>query len=140
MLICLVHESPYSSFPARLGTGVIRRVQIRDSELVHDGFYDRGGDGAGQTGKGVNIDDAVISFSGILNYSGNAQTGLSPRIKIKQIPFLEDSLKVRHLVVLGQINEGFNPLVSLPLSVFLVIEIATKPHDILQVFLHGSKS
>ena len=140
MLICLVHEGPYGSLPAGLGTGIIGSVQIRNSELVHEGFYDRGGDRAGHTGKRVDIDNAVISFPGILYYSGYAKTGLSTRIKGEHVLFLKDSFKVRHLVISGQIDEGPNPLVSLSLSIFLVIEVPPVTHDILQVFLHGSES
>ena len=72
MLMRLIHKGPYGSLSARLETGVVGGIQIRNAEFVHEWFDNGRGSGARHAGKGINIYNSVISFPSILYDTRNA--------------------------------------------------------------------
>jgi len=123
VLIRLVHKGTDSSLSPGLCAGIIRGIQIRDPEFIHERSYNCRGDGARHACKGINIYHTVISFTGIFHYSGDTQTGLCTHIKIEKVFFHQNLFKMTYPVVFFQINQGPDPFVYLLLPELLIIKI-----------------
>ena len=91
MLLHLMHEGPDGCLSARLQAVVVRRIQVRNPALVHDGLDDGRSSHARHARKGVDIDDPVVAFFCKLQNSGDAQTGFSCDIKCKNTFLVEQA-------------------------------------------------
>ena len=104
MLMGLVHEGPDGGLPTGLGARIVRAIEIRDSELAHDGPDDRGGHRTRHAREGIDVDDAVVSMPGVLDDSRDAQAGLRSDVEAEEALFFENLLQISHLVIGRQVH------------------------------------